>query len=63
MDCPDCLKTFNSSENKPRILIPCGHSLCENCIQMRIDTVANKDHKIKTDVSYDGDKLSEDPND
>jgi hypothetical protein len=42
MNCPDCFKPFNGFENKPRILIPCGHSLCENCIRMRIDSVASK---------------------
>lgn len=31
MNCPNCLLNYNDSERTPRLLIGCGHSICEKC--------------------------------
>lgn len=50
MECPDCFKRYNRLDNMPRILIPCGHSLCQDCIQSRIMCLAEtkKQDKIES---------------
>ena len=32
MQCPKCNQSYQSENNIPRILIGCGHTLCEKCI-------------------------------
>lgn len=32
MQCPNCETQYNKDRNLPRILIVCGHSVCEKCI-------------------------------
>jgi len=32
MDCFQCGATYNEKENCPRLLIECGHSLCQKCL-------------------------------
>lgn len=31
MDCPNCKAFYNESDHIPRLLIQCGHSICERC--------------------------------
>lgn len=31
MDCPNCKTFYNESDHVPRLLIQCGHSICEKC--------------------------------
>lgn len=31
MDCPNCKTFYNENSHIPRLLIQCGHSLCEKC--------------------------------
>ena len=33
MNCGFCKKQYNSEVNWPRLLVKCGHSLCEKCLQ------------------------------
>ncbi len=33
MECPKCKHSYNDSDNIPRILIKCGHTLCQECIK------------------------------
>lgn len=39
MECKECLNLYNDFENVPRLLIFCGHSICEKCL---IDSVSTK---------------------
>lgn len=32
MQCPKCVQPYQSENNIPRILVSCGHTLCEKCI-------------------------------
>jgi len=32
MDCFQCGASYNDKENCPRLLIECGHSLCQKCL-------------------------------
>ena len=37
MDCQDCYRSYGSTETCiPRILIGCGHTICQDCIENRI---------------------------
>ncbi len=38
MNCPNCLTPYNQGLNLPRILIGCGHTLCDYCISLLFDT-------------------------
>ena len=31
MDCFNCKKLYNETDHAPRLLIQCGHSICEKC--------------------------------
>jgi len=31
MNCQNCLKPYNSTNNSPLLLISCGHSICHAC--------------------------------
>ena len=31
MDCFKCKTAYNDSDRTPRLLIHCGHSICESC--------------------------------
>lgn len=31
MDCPSCKSFYNETDHVPRLLIQCGHSICEKC--------------------------------
>ena len=31
MDCPNCKTFYNDTDHVPRLLIQCGHSICERC--------------------------------
>ena len=31
MDCSNCKSFYNDSDHVPRLLIQCGHSICEKC--------------------------------
>lgn len=31
MDCPQCKSTYNHTDRIPRLLVQCGHSLCDFC--------------------------------
>ena len=31
MDCPNCKTFYNETDHVPRLLIQCGHSICEKC--------------------------------
>lgn len=33
MLCPNCQNDFDSTSNVPRILIFCGHTYCQQCIE------------------------------
>lgn len=33
MICKFCENEFNSEPNTPRMLISCGHSICEECLR------------------------------
>lgn len=33
MDCYNCSSLYNRDENCPRLLIGCGHSICEKCLR------------------------------
>eukprot|EP00347_Sterkiella_histriomuscorum_P003080 403365667 len=39
MQCPQCIQLYHQETNIPRILIGCGHTLCEKCI---LSCFANK---------------------
>ena len=39
MHCKSCNRPFNDKERTPRILIGCGHTLCEECILKYLDTL------------------------
>ena len=32
MDCRVCFENFNHFKNKPRLIISCGHTFCEYCL-------------------------------
>lgn len=36
MNCPACKTRYNESQNVPRLLVFCGHSLCEPCLKAGI---------------------------
>ena len=38
MNCPNCLTIYNAAQNLPKILIGCGHTLCDYCIQLLFDS-------------------------
>jgi hypothetical protein len=38
MQCPECNKPYSSEKHIPRILINCGHTLCEVCAFNQINT-------------------------
>lgn len=40
MNCPNCLTGYNTGANLPRILIGCGHTLCDYCIGLLFDKAA-----------------------
>jgi hypothetical protein len=31
MDCPQCKSAYNHTDKVPRLLVQCGHSLCDFC--------------------------------
>ena len=31
MECPNCKSLYNENDHIPRLLIQCGHSICEKC--------------------------------
>ena len=33
MNCKGCQEKFNGSDRRPLILIKCGHSMCQMCIE------------------------------
>ena len=33
MNCWSCKKSFNNSDYCPRLLVNCGHSICESCLE------------------------------
>lgn len=33
MNCLSCQKPFNNSDYCPRLLVSCGHSICESCLE------------------------------
>ena len=35
MNCGDCKHSYNNDIKCPRLLIKCGHSLCEQCMEIR----------------------------
>lgn len=34
MECPVCRSSFNSEKRSPRIIYPCGHSVCQSCLAL-----------------------------
>ena len=32
MDCKVCFEKFNYIKNKPRLIISCGHTFCQSCL-------------------------------
>jgi len=34
MECQICIETYNSSTRKPVTMLPCGHTLCNSCLQL-----------------------------
>jgi protein-arginine kinase activator protein McsA len=47
MLCPNCQVEFSSTTNIPRILIFCGHTFCQACIENLIQTVEKEGEKEK----------------
>ena len=32
-ECPISLDSYNDKDHKPIVLVPCGHSICEQCLK------------------------------
>lgn len=53
-ECPISLDTYNDKERKPIVLVPCGHSICEECLEKLTNKVCPVDRKpfTSTTINY-----------
>ena len=54
MLCGNCQSGYDNTEHVPRILISCGHTFCESCIQAVI-----QEEKLAKEKSNSGDKAGD----